>query len=437
MGSWDHGGYGYRHPRHHAQHPLTPLPYHQHIPYYPDHPASSGPLLGHGYQHPQHAPSRDSEEERTWRKHHHLLHQFLLQFGHCDVPPGYGVGTHYATLRDWIAEQRVERSRMRDRGRPSTMTPTREAALSAMGLAWDADDDGPPGAPPPMPPSSSTRSSSTRSSPGPPHDTKTWEERFAELRAFREETGHANIPKSYGPNPGLGRWAAEQRGQHKRMLRGRPSTLTPDRADQLTSLGFKWSVREGSTASWENWLIELRRYRSEHGNIDVPLKYPGNPALGAFVNRQRTEYRKLHQGLQTSLNEERIDDLNELGFKWAIRVSRTPWDTRLEELRQFKEGEKSRDESCFPPWPIEDSLPWRSLFQHNCLSFCHDLYLSISASLSIYLFLNPKSTATATSLPLTLRTSPWPTGSSSRGDSTASTGGRNGSCPGRRRRCAT
>ncbi|EJK75865.1 hypothetical protein THAOC_02399 [Thalassiosira oceanica] len=228
-----------------------------------------------------------------------------------------------------------------------------------MGLAWDADDDGPPGAPPPMPPSSSSHSSSGRRPPkssdrlrggggGPAprveaeHDTKTWEERFAELRDFRDETGHANIPKSYGPNPGLGRWAAEQRGQYKRMSRGQSSTLTPGRADRLARLGFKWSAREGSTGSWENWLIELRRYRSEHGNVDVPLKYPGNPALGAFVNRQRTEYRKLCQGLQTSLTEERTKDLNALGFKWAIRVSRTPWDTRLEELRRFKEGEKTR-----------------------------------------------------------------------------------------------
>ena len=55
------------------------------------------------------------------------------------------------------------------------------------------------------------------------------------------------------------------------------------------------------------------------------------------MNRQRTEYRKLQQGLQTSLTQDRIESLNELGFKWAIRVSRTPWDTRLEELKQFKE----------------------------------------------------------------------------------------------------
>lgn len=101
---------------------------------------------------------------------------------------------------------------------------------------------------------------------------------------------------------------------------------------------MQWSLRE-TNGSWNNWLKELREYKDQHGDIDVPLKYRHNQALGAFVNRQRTEYRKLQQGMQSSLTQERIDSLNVLGFKWAIRVSRTPWDTRLEELKQFKERE--------------------------------------------------------------------------------------------------
>lgn len=81
---------------------------------------------------------------------------------------------------------------------------------------------------------------------------------------------------------------------------------------------------------------ELKSYAKIHGDVDVPLKYAPNQALGAFVNRQRTEYRKMQQGVQTSLTEERIQDLNTLGFKWAIRVSRTPWEQRLKELKIFK-----------------------------------------------------------------------------------------------------
>lgn len=109
----------------------------------------------------------------------------------------------------------------------------------------------------------------------------------------------------------------------------------------ITDIHFsssQWSLREAN-GSWENWIKELRKYKDKHGDIDVPLKYCHNPGLGAFVNRQRTEYRKLQQGLQTSLTQERIQSLNEMGFKWAIRVSRTPWEIRLDELKKFKDGE--------------------------------------------------------------------------------------------------
>ncbi len=110
---------------------------------------------------------------------------------------------------------------------------------------------------------------------------------------------------------------------------------------------LQWSLRETS-GSWDNWLKELNDYKDQHGNIDVPLKYRHNQGLGAFVNRQRTEYRKLQQGLQSSLTEDRIQDMDDLGFKWSIRVSRTPWETRLDELIQFKERESPRYGNLLP-----------------------------------------------------------------------------------------
>lgn len=88
--------------------------------------------------------------------------------------------------------------------------------------------------------------------------------------------------------------------------------------------------------SWETWLKELQIYKEQHGNVDVPLKYKPNMALGAFVSRQRTEYRKLKQGMQSTLNDQRIQDLEAIGFNWSVRVSRTPWEERLNELKKFK-----------------------------------------------------------------------------------------------------
>merc|ERR1711957_52302 len=131
-----------------------------------------------------------------------------------------------------------------------------------------------------------------------------------------------------------GYWVNEQRIQYRRLTKRKPSYMTEEKIKMLNSLEFKFSLSE---KMWDNWLKELHDYQAQHGDVDVPFKYSHNPALGAFVNRQRTEHRKLQQGLQTGLTHKRIGNLNDLGFKWAIHVSRTPWETRLEELKKFKE----------------------------------------------------------------------------------------------------
>lgn len=386
------------------------------------------------------ASARHAAETAHWRKHHYLLHQFVLQFGHCNVPHGYGIGTHYEGLYDWCAEQSIEYQNMcRIRkgsvsgredasmeGITTTMTPTRIQILTSMGFIWGQHpsssnnfrspnassmldavvsrvaskassagiilnesssslsswekwmhliaeykrnhgncdvplkyepnpslgtfvnrqrmeyrklQDATTGTPPQTPSSLTSARIAELNALGFSWALRqshtSWSDRFAELKEFRRENGHCNVPKIYTDNPSLGYWVNEQRFQYRRLMKKKSSYMNEEKIHLLAGLDFKWSMRE-SNSSWENWLKELRDYKALHGDVDVPLKYRHNPALGAFVNRQRTEYRKLQQKLQTSLNDERISNLNEFGFKWAIRVSRTPWETRLDELKKFK-----------------------------------------------------------------------------------------------------
>ena len=61
------------------------------------------------------------------------------------------------------------------------------------------------------------------------------------------------------------------------------------------------------------------------------------PSLGNFVNRQRTEYRKLLQGRSSSMTQNKIADLNRVGFLWSVREGgHCSWDTRLMELRDYQ-----------------------------------------------------------------------------------------------------
>lgn len=119
--------------------------------------------------------------------------------------------------------------------------------------------------------------------------------------------------------------------------------MTQSKMMRLNGLDFKWSLRE-SKRPWIEWLEELRGNKLEHGHCNVPLKYGRNVPLGSFVNNQRSEYRRYNNNKDggdgkngpSSMTEERIKELEDIGFMWSVRDGRTPWNVWLEELRQYK-----------------------------------------------------------------------------------------------------
>ena len=133
-------------------------------------------------------------------------------------------------------------------------------------------------------------------------------------------------------------------------------TLTPDRIQMLDSLNFPWG---NNLSSWQKWLDDLMHFRvrqvtkklklenndgleadaaeEEEEGANVPLKYPEYPSLGNFVNRQRTEYRKLLQGRNSSMTQSKMEDLNRVGFLWSVREGgHTSWEARFDELKEYK-----------------------------------------------------------------------------------------------------
>ncbi len=177
----------------------------------------------------------------------------------------------------------------------------------------------------------------------------TWNRNQALLTMFQSRFGHCNVPEGYGVGTeyeGLHSWCQEQSVEYQKMCCGESSTMTPTRKDILMNLGFagvgenirkKRTSSKSAKAAWTKWMEKLTDYRNEHGNVDVPLKYEPCPSLGTFVNRQRSELKKMDAGKPTSLTPERIQDLNKLGFKWALRESHVSWEDRYEELKQFKD----------------------------------------------------------------------------------------------------
>ena len=54
------------------------------------------------------------------------------------------------------------------------------------------------------------------------------------------------------------------------------------------------------------------------------------------------------------MSEEKIRDLEGLGFQWSVRDSRTPWATRLAELKDYYE--KHGDCDVPNDWPENQAL---------------------------------------------------------------------------------
>lgn len=83
-----------------------------------------------------------------------------------------------------------------------------------------------------------------------------WDEKFNELRAFKDTNGHTNVARRSKRNPAidsLGEWVHFQRRQYRNLLKGENSTLTIARKKALELLGFQWYRNTGrSSASIHN-----------------------------------------------------------------------------------------------------------------------------------------------------------------------------------------
>lgn len=106
------------------------------------------------------------------------------------------------------------------------------------------------------------------------------------------------------------------------------------------AVGLLSEAAPATKASWMDRVHQLIEYRNEHGNTLVPKRYPPNPALGNWVNKQRQHYRKfLMQEAPSSFSDEKVQILNDIGFCWdgttkVTDFQQEAWLGRLEELKQ-------------------------------------------------------------------------------------------------------
>jgi len=206
-----------------------------------------------------------SPHESTWREQYLALLDYRNRFGHCRVPQHW---KENKSLSHWIKTQRMDYKH-------GDISRERIALLEKIGFEWWI------GLP-------------------------TWDHRFAELCAYKEEFKTTLVPVKWPKNPLLGRWVSSQR--YKRTA----GKLRKEYEDRLNLIGFEWKAPNNlqSGIPLAKRIEALLAHKAEYGHLAVSRigkKYPG-------LAQWMTEQRKLLK--DGTISAELKKQLDGIGFPW-------------------------------------------------------------------------------------------------------------------------
>lgn len=246
--------------------------------------------------------------ETNWRGAYLELVKFQKRFGHCRVPQNWKENN---SLAHWVKTQRLDYAKGELHG-------DRIALLEKIGFEWKVG-------------------------------IGTWDERFADLCAFKERFGHTRVKVKWPENPLLGAWVVSQR--YKR----RKNELGDEYVERLNAIGFDWDGRTAASRAdrkqsdpdkqWRASFNRFRAYAAAHGAAVVHVVDEDTKKLNRWMLTQRQAKKR------GELSETRISALNEIGFVWQRNARRTgipsqvnpvdetpitrTWDEMLSELVDF------------------------------------------------------------------------------------------------------
>jgi hypothetical protein len=204
--------------------------------------------------------------EATWKQRFRELERFKKEHGHCIVPTEYEPNP---ALGRWVSWTRHQKKR-------GKLDKEKVRCLDALGFCWAPQD--------------------------------TWNQHIRDLKTFKKEHGHCDVPMRYPPNPVLGHWVNGVRQWKKR------GALAEDRVRCLAALGFSWAMKQrGVQVPWEQRINDLKAFKKQHGHCNVPWEFPPDPALGIWVFNLRARKKR------GELTEDKILSLDALGFCWERR----------------------------------------------------------------------------------------------------------------------
>jgi len=210
--------------------------------------------------------------ETYWNQKFEQLKAFKENHGHCNVPIAW---KENRPLGVWVATRRSNKDHL---------SPEKRARLDSIGFDWDPLES-------------------------------SWNQMFEQLKSFKSEYGHCNVPQKWKKNKHLATWVAGQRYEKDR--------LSIQKLKSLNSIGFDWDPIE---TSWNQMFEQLKAFKKKHGHCDVPDRWKENSKLGIWVGNQRMK--------KDHLSSEKRSRLDSIGFDWNPREA--AWNQMFEQLLAFK-----------------------------------------------------------------------------------------------------
>jgi hypothetical protein len=226
----------------------------------------------------------DWEQRSTmWERSFQELREYWKEHGHCHVTT-----LENRQLTGFCHRQRQEFRKLLG-GNATSLTPERMEALRSINFDWARTHD------------------------------KLWMERCAELKAYVEHTGSADVPQTYAANYQLGRWIMNQRIRYRRRQEGFQNGMTRERVRELEKLGFQWSIPE---MRWKSMYNRLKTYQEANGHLEIPTTDMANSDLRQWINAQRHFYRTKNY---SRLTEERVRLMESIpDFEWRRQLRSGP-----------------------------------------------------------------------------------------------------------------
>ena len=242
-----------------------------------------------------------------WYQRFQELVQFKKKYGHFNVPLNC---KELKQLAFWVSNQRQFCKKLRE-GKPTQLTRERIELLDEVGFGWCMDRK----------------------------REEKWRQRYEELKQYKKQHGYCNVPQRKSEHKRLSIWVNRQRYFYKKLQQGDSSAsgISQEHIEALEKIGFEWSPDRKSRGKWQQRYNELVEYKKIHGHCNVPQRQEDVRQLAVWVLHQRNNYKKLKEGSPSQITEERIKDLEKLGFDWSHRKLNNKWQERYEELIEFKQ----------------------------------------------------------------------------------------------------